>query len=113
MDMKKVLTDRYYIVMSLDDPKVENMLVVYALENHICNYSVDWVEQVLQCFDQKFVEPKIIDIKDGKSGNFLFYDGKIANQFSWQLEEQNGHKKIAGKILEQTATQNANSQGRE
>lgn len=35
MDMKKVLTDRYYIVMSLDDPKVENMLVVYALENHI------------------------------------------------------------------------------
>ena len=113
MDMKKVLTDRYYIVMSLDDPKVENMLVVYALENHICNYPVDWVEQVLKCFDPKFVEPKIIDIKDVKSGNFLFYDGKKANQFSWQLEEQNGHKKIAGKILEQTATQNANSQGRE
>lgn len=96
--MKKVLTDRYYIVMSLDDPKVENMLVVYALENHICNYPVDWVEQVLKCFDQKFVEPKIIDIKDVKSGNFLFYDGKKANQFSWQLEEQNGHKKSQEKF---------------
>lgn len=113
MDKKKVLTDRYYIVMSLDDPKVENMLVVYALENHICNYPIDWIEQVLGYFNQKFIEPRIIDIKNGKLGDFLFYDGKKANQLSWHLEEQNGHKKISGKILEQAATQNTNSQGRE
>lgn len=112
MEKKKVFTNGYYIVMSLEDPKVENMLVVYARENHICNYPVDWIEQVLKCFDQKFVEPRIIDIKDGKSGNFLFYDGKKANQFSWQLKEKDGHKKIDGKILE-LAKQNENSQGRE
>lgn len=88
MDKKKVLSDRYYIVMSLDDPKVENMLVVYALENHICNYPVDWVEQVLKCFDQKFVEPRIIDIKDGKSGNFLFYDGKKQINFLGNLKNK-------------------------
>ncbi|MGN1162802.1 MAG: hypothetical protein ACI4T2_02675 [Christensenellales bacterium] len=113
MKEKKVYRDRYYIIMSLSNPKVKNMLVLYALENEICQYPVDWIKQVWQTFDQKFVEPRIIDIGDSDSGEYFYFDGKKTKRIGWQVEERDGHKKIYGKILDNDHKHEQDSKGRD
>lgn len=96
---KKVLKDGYVIFIALEDKDVENILVLYARENKLCKYKVDWIQEVLTCFDRRFVEPRIINVNQ-KEITYSYFDGKDKNDIAITIVKEDGHKKMEGKLLQ-------------
>lgn len=100
---RKVFRDRYIIFMALDDASVENMLVLYAKENKLCHYPTNWFNEVITCFDRKFVEPRIVNVD--KNVTYSYFDGKEINSLKIDFVQKDGHKKMEGKLLQHEKTE--------